>query len=99
MVVQPFGTFALEAVQQPAMSSTMLKHLLSNDVRNDNEVSLSAYRSDCRGLHVSGAFFSQQSSNLGAAAAASLMAVAPVLIAYLFLQKFFIKGMVAGAEK
>ena len=36
--------------------------------------------------------FSQQSSNLGAAAAASLMAVAPVLIAYLFLQKFFTKG-------
>ncbi|MGM9471339.1 carbohydrate ABC transporter permease [Pseudarthrobacter sp. YS3] len=46
-----------------------------------------------------GAFFSQESSNLGAAAAASLMALTPVLIAYLFLQKFFMKGMVAGAEK
>lgn len=47
-----------------------------------------------------GAFFSQQgSSNLGAAAAASLMALTPVLIAYLFLQKYFMKGMVAGAEK
>lgn len=45
------------------------------------------------------AFFGQQSSNLGAAAAASLMAVVPVLVAYLFLQRFFIKGMVAGAEK
>jgi len=44
-------------------------------------------------------FFSVQSSNLPAAAAASLMAVVPVLVAYLFLQKFFIKGMVAGAEK
>ncbi|MDQ1584386.1 MAG: raffinose/stachyose/melibiose transport system permease protein [Microbacteriaceae bacterium] len=44
-------------------------------------------------------FFSQQSSNLGAAAAASLVAVVPVLVAYLFLQKFFMKGMVAGAEK
>lgn len=44
-------------------------------------------------------FFSAQGSNLGAAAAASLMAVTPVLIAYLFLQKYFMKGMVAGAEK
>ena len=46
-----------------------------------------------------GSFFSQQTSNLGAEAAASLVAVTPVLIAYLFLQKFFMKGMVAGAEK
>ncbi len=46
-----------------------------------------------------GAFFSQESSNLGAAAAASLIALAPVLLAYLFLQKYFMKGMVAGAEK
>jgi raffinose/stachyose/melibiose transport system permease protein len=44
-------------------------------------------------------FFSVQSSNLPAAAAASLMAMLPVLVAYLFLQKYFIKGMVAGAEK
>jgi raffinose/stachyose/melibiose transport system permease protein len=46
-----------------------------------------------------GAFFSQQSSNLGAAAAASLIGLAPVLVAYLFLQKYFMKGMLAGAEK
>jgi raffinose/stachyose/melibiose transport system permease protein len=46
-----------------------------------------------------GSFFSTQSSNLGAAAAASIMGVIPVLIAYLFLQRYFIRGMVAGAEK
>jgi raffinose/stachyose/melibiose transport system permease protein len=46
-----------------------------------------------------GSFFSTQSSNLGAAAAASLMGFIPVLIAYLFLQRYFIRGMVAGAEK
>jgi raffinose/stachyose/melibiose transport system permease protein len=46
-----------------------------------------------------GSFFSTQSSNLGAAAAASLMGFLPVLIAYLFLQRYFIRGMVAGAEK
>ena len=44
-------------------------------------------------------FFSTQSSNLGAAAAASLLALVPVLVAYLFLQQWFMKGMVAGAEK
>jgi raffinose/stachyose/melibiose transport system permease protein len=44
-------------------------------------------------------FFSTQSSNLGSAAAASLIAVLPVLIVYLVLQRYFIKGMVAGAEK
>lgn len=46
-----------------------------------------------------GSFFSVQSSNLGAASAASLIAVLPILAVYLFLQKYFIKGMVAGAEK
>jgi len=46
-----------------------------------------------------GSFFSTQSSNLGAAAAASIMGVVPVLVAYLFLQRYFIRGMVAGAEK
>lgn len=44
-------------------------------------------------------FFSVQSSNLPAAAAASLLAVLPVLVAYVFLQRYFIKGMVAGSEK
>lgn len=44
-------------------------------------------------------FFSQSANNLGAAAAASLIAVVPVLIAYLFLQQYFIRGMIAGAEK
>lgn len=46
-----------------------------------------------------GSFFSTQSSNLGAAAAASLMGFLPVLVAYLFLQRYFIRGMVAGSEK
>ncbi|MCR2802029.1 carbohydrate ABC transporter permease [Microbacterium sp. zg-Y818] len=44
-------------------------------------------------------FFSASGSNFGAAAAASLLAVLPVLIAYLFLQRQFIAGMVAGSEK
>lgn len=46
-----------------------------------------------------GAFFSENNSNLGAAAAASLLGALPIVVVYVFLQKYFIKGMVAGAEK
>ncbi|MFE3452509.1 carbohydrate ABC transporter permease [Nonomuraea sp. NPDC059194] len=46
-----------------------------------------------------GAFFAQQTSNLGAGSAAALLAVLPVLIAYLCLQRLFMSGMVAGAVK
>lgn len=44
-------------------------------------------------------FFSSSGSNLNAAAAASLLSVVPILIVYLMLQKYFIKGMVAGSQK
>lgn len=43
-------------------------------------------------------FFSLQSSNLPAATAAALIAVVPIVVAYLFLQKYFVRGLV-GAEK
>lgn len=68
-----------------------------------NEFALSNYiltKPDTRMIAPSiSTFFSATGSNFGAAAAASLLAVAPVLIAYLFLQRQFISGMVAGAEK
>ena len=44
-------------------------------------------------------FFSANTNNLGVAAAASLIAAAPMVVAYMFLQKYFIAGMVAGAVK
>lgn len=44
-------------------------------------------------------FFASQGSNPGAAAAGALLSVVPVLLAYLFLQRSFISGMVAGAMK
>lgn len=44
-------------------------------------------------------FFSQQSNNMGGAAAAALIGMLPVTILYLFLQKYFIKGMVDSAIK
>lgn len=44
-------------------------------------------------------FFSQTTSNLNAASAAALLAILPVVICFLFLQKYFIKGMVDSAVK
>ncbi|WEV65828.1 carbohydrate ABC transporter permease [Bifidobacterium sp. ESL0764] len=46
-----------------------------------------------------GAFFATQTNNLGVAAACALIGALPVVIAYLFLQRYFIEGMVAGVEK
>lgn len=44
-------------------------------------------------------FFAQSSSNLGAAAASALIAILPIAILYIFLQKYFVQGMVDGAVK
>ncbi|PRX69797.1 carbohydrate ABC transporter membrane protein 2 (CUT1 family) [Cohnella sp. SGD-V74] len=44
-------------------------------------------------------FFSEFSSNINAAAAAALLAVLPVTIMFIFLQKYFISGLSDGAVK
>jgi raffinose/stachyose/melibiose transport system permease protein len=44
-------------------------------------------------------FFSQTTSNLHAAAAGALIAILPVIILFIFLQKYFIKGMIDSAIK
>lgn len=44
-------------------------------------------------------FFSQTTSNLNAAAAAALLAILPIVVVFLFLQKYFIQGMVDSAVK
>lgn len=44
-------------------------------------------------------FFSQTTSDLHAAAAAALIAILPVIIVFIFLQKYFIKGMIDSAIK
>jgi raffinose/stachyose/melibiose transport system permease protein len=45
------------------------------------------------------AFFAQTGTNLNAAAAAALMAVLPITIVYLSLQKYFVQGAVDSAIK
>jgi raffinose/stachyose/melibiose transport system permease protein len=44
-------------------------------------------------------FFAQSSTNLGAASASALLAILPIAILYIFLQQYFVKGMVDGAVK
>jgi raffinose/stachyose/melibiose transport system permease protein len=44
-------------------------------------------------------YFSQTTSNVNAAAASALLAILPIVIVFLFLQKYFIRGMVDSAIK
>jgi raffinose/stachyose/melibiose transport system permease protein len=44
-------------------------------------------------------FFSQYNNSLGWVAAGSLVAMLPITVLYLFLQRYFIQGMAAGAVK
>lgn len=44
-------------------------------------------------------FFGQNQSNLSLVAAAALMAVLPMTIVFLFLQKYFIQGLAGGSVK
>lgn len=68
-----------------------------------NEFALSAYimsGNEMRTLAPAiASFFGEQGSQVNAAVASSLIGVVPVIIAYVFLQKYFMKGMLAGADK
>lgn len=44
-------------------------------------------------------FFSQSSSNLNAAAASAIIAIIPIIVLYVALQKYFVKGMIDSAIK
>jgi raffinose/stachyose/melibiose transport system permease protein len=44
-------------------------------------------------------FFQQSGSNPNVAAAAALIGIIPVVLLFIALQKYFIKGMVDGAIK
>lgn len=68
-----------------------------------NEFALSSYimtTNEMRTLAPAiASFFGAAGSNVNAAIAGSFLGVIPVLVAYLFLQKYFMKGMLAGAVK
>lgn len=44
-------------------------------------------------------FFSQYTNNIGWVAAGSLLSALPIIILYLFLQKYFVSGLSSGAVK
>lgn len=68
-----------------------------------NDFQLSLYmlpKTNMRNIATSVAqFFSQHSSNMGGAAAAALIGLAPIAILYVFLQKYFITGLIDSAIK
>lgn len=68
-----------------------------------NEFALSAYIMSGNKMQTLApsiaSFFGEQGSQVNAAVASSLLGVLPVVIAYLVLQRYFMKGMLAGADK
>jgi raffinose/stachyose/melibiose transport system permease protein len=97
----PIRTFF--AIVLPLLKPVTATVIILTSVNIWNEYALSGYILGTPAVRTIApaiaSFFSQSANNLGAAAAASLIAVVPVLIAYLFLQQYFIRGMIAGAEK
>ena len=84
---------------QPVIASVII--ITGTFVWNDYQMSLYMLpKRDMRNVATSVAqFFSQQSNNMGGAAAAALLGMLPIVILYLFLQKYFIKGMIDSAIK
>jgi raffinose/stachyose/melibiose transport system permease protein len=68
---------------------------------NDYQFSLYILQSpDLKTITLSiSSFFSQTTSDIHAAAAAALLAILPVILIFIFLQKYFIKGMIDSAIK
>lgn len=97
------GTQVLFRVVVPMLKPVTATVVILTSVNVWNEYALSVYlmrSTDLRTIAPAiGSFFATSSSDLGAAAAASLISVLPVLVVYLVLQRYFIKGMVAGSEK
>lgn len=96
-----FTTFVL--VVLPSLKPVIATVTILTATNVWNEFALSSYiltTPEMRTLAPAAAsFFSAQGNNFGAAAAAALVGLLPILIAYLFLQKYFVKGALAGAEK
>ncbi len=93
----------LRTIVFPLLAPVTVTVIILTAVYVWNEFALSSYimtSTDMRTLAPSiASFFGANGSNVNAAVAASLIGVIPMLIAYLFLQRYFMKGMLAGAEK
>ncbi|WP_069998678.1 carbohydrate ABC transporter permease [Cellulosilyticum sp. I15G10I2] len=97
----PFRTFFLVILPQLKPITASVVILTGINCWNDYQFSLYMLQSPkikTITLAIS-SFFSQSSNNVNAAAAAALMGILPVIILFLALQKYFIKGMVDSAIK
>ena len=97
----PFRTFFCIILPQLKPVTASVAILTGVFIWNDYQFSLYLLQSpDMRTVTLSiASFFSMNSANVNAAAAAALMAIAPVILLFLLLQKYFIKGMVDSAVK
>jgi raffinose/stachyose/melibiose transport system permease protein len=86
-------------LMQPATATIVI--LTGVAVWNDYQFSVFfLQRTEVHTITVSlAAFFGQYNNNVGWVAAGSLIAALPIATMYLFLQKYFIQGMTAGAIK
>ncbi|MDF2613759.1 MAG: maltose transporter permease [Clostridia bacterium] len=97
----PFRTFFLVILPQLKPITASVVILTGINCWNDYQFSLYMLQSPkikTITLTIS-SFFSQNSNNVNAAAAAALMGILPVILLFLSLQKYFIKGMVDSAIK
>lgn len=87
----------------PLLKSTTTTVAILTGVAVWNEYQFALYLIQAPGRRVVtlaiASFFGAQSLDLGGSAASALSAILPILILYVFLQKYFIKGMVEGAIK
>ena len=97
----PFRTFF--QIIFPQLKSVTVSVVILAGIHCWNDYQFSLYimqKSSLRTITLSiASFFSQDSSNLNAAAAGALVVILPVIIIFIFLQKYFIKGMVDSAIK
>lgn len=97
----PLGTFFRVILPQLKPITASVVILTGISCWNDYQFSLYMLQSPkIRTITLAiSSFFSQNSNNVNAAAAAALMGILPVIVLFLTLQKYFIKGMVDSAVK
>lgn len=88
---------------QPMLTPVTISVLILTAVSVWNDYQYSLYflqKSSMRVLTLSiASFFAQSGADPHLAAAAAIMSIVPVTALYLFLQKYFVKGMIEGAIK
>ncbi len=97
----PFRTFFY--IILPQLKSVTTSMIILSGINCWNDFQFSRYILQSMDMNTAtlsiSSFFSQTYSDLNSAAAAAMIAILPVVIAFLCLQKYFIKGMIDSAVK